>query len=65
MKVYIVHTVARGKNDPSLVGLKIEKVFKDKSKAEEYAGAMATGEQTINGQLVELRVGLTAADVED
>lgn len=63
MTIYVVHTIARGKDDPTLVGLKLEKAFKDKSKAEDYAGSIAVGERVVNGVRSELRVGITAMEV--
>lgn len=65
MKVFVVHSVLRGKNDPSLVGLKIEKAFSRASRAEEYAANLPKGEQIIKGQLAEVRVGLTELDLDE
>ncbi len=65
MKVYVVHSVLRGKNDPSLVGIKIEKVFSSKEKAESFASGKASRETILHGQLVEIRSGITEADVEE
>ena len=65
MKVFICHSVLRGKNEPSLVGIKIDKVFADRKKAEEFATGKSCKETIINGQLVEIRMGITETEVEE
>ena len=43
--------------------LRIEGVFTKTSEAEDFAEKLTSGEKIINGELVEIRIGLTGADL--
>ena len=64
MEIYVVHSALRGKNNKDLVGLKIERAFKDQTAAEDFAAKLSSGEKVVNGELVEIRTGLTKVIVE-